>query len=402
MQPVEIRPSIYWVGVNDRHIELFEGLWPVHDEGVSYNSYLIKDEKNIIIDLASEMSTDKLVEQIETIVPVADLDYVVVNHMEPDHSGALKTLLMLAPKITILGTAKTRDMLESFYGITERVQVVKDGEEISLGKHTVRFYATPWVHWPETMMTYEVNEKILFPCDGFGGFGALAGTIFDDPVVPQEWYEQEALRYFVNIVAAFCKPVNNAIAKLSTVPISIVAPSHGLVWKNHPERIVSLYSQWASYATEPGDLGVTLLYASMYGNTEQMMDVVAQGIVDEGVPVKVFNVAKIPVSKILPSLWLNQGVMVGAPTYEGELFPDMLHVLEVAHIKHVSNRTAAIFGSHAWVGGAQRQFESLAETYKWNLTGKFEFFGAPSLDELQQGRAFGAEFARQVKAAARK
>jgi flavorubredoxin len=402
MQPVEIRPSIYWVGVNDRHIELFEGLWPVHDEGVSYNSYLIKDEKNIIIDLASEMSTDKLVEQIETIVPVADLDYVVVNHMEPDHSGALKTLLMLAPKITILGTAKTRDMLESFYGITERVQVVKDGEEISLGKHIVRFYATPWVHWPETMMTYEVNEKILFPCDGFGGFGALAGTIFDDPVVPQEWYEQEALRYFVNIVAAFCKPVNNAIAKLSTVPISIVAPSHGLVWKNHPERIVSLYSQWASYATEPGDLGVTLLYASMYGNTEQMMDVVAQGIVDEGVPVKVFNVAKIPVSKILPSLWLNQGVMVGAPTYEGELFPDMLHVLEVAHIKHVSNRTAAIFGSHAWVGGAQRHFESLAETYKWNLTGKFEFFGAPSQDELEQGRAFGAEFARQVKATARK
>jgi flavorubredoxin len=402
MQPVEIRPSIYWVGVNDRHIELFEGLWTVRDEGVSYNSYLIKDDKNLIIDLASEMSTDKLVEQIETLVPITDLDYVVVNHMEPDHSGALKTLLMLAPKVTILGTAKTCDMLESFYGITGRVQVVKDGEEIVLGKHTVRFYATPWVHWPETMMTYEVNEKILFPCDGFGGFGALTGTIFDDPVVPQEWYEQEALRYFVNIVAAFCKPLSNALTKLSTVPISIVAPSHGLVWKNHPERILSLYSKWAGYANEPGDLGVTLLYASMYGNTEQMMDVVAQGIIDEGVPVKVFNVAKIPVSKILPSLWLNQGVMIGAPTYEGGLFPDMLHVLEVAHIKHVANRTTAIFGSHAWVGGAQRQFEGLAETYKWNLTGKFEFFGAPSLDELQQGRAFGAEFARQVKEAAHK
>jgi flavorubredoxin len=399
MQPVEIRPSVYWVGVNDRHTELFEGLWPIHDEGVSYNSYLIKDEKKAIIDLASKMSIDELVEQIETLCPVADLDYVVVNHMEPDHSGALKTLLMLAPKITIVGSNRTCEMLDSFYGITERIQVVKDGEEIPLGKHTLRFYSTPWVHWPETIMTYETSEKILFSCDAFGGFGALNGTIFDDPIVPQAWYEEQSLRYFVNIVAAFCKPVRNAVAKLTGVPISIVAPSHGLVWKNHPERILELYTQWASNDSHPGDCGVTLLYASMYANTERIMEVVAQGIVDEGVPVKVFNVAKTHVSKILPSLWLNQGVLIGAPTYEGGLFPDMLHTLEVAHIKHIFNRTAAIFGSHAWSGGAQRQFEGMMEEFKWTLTDKFEFFGSPSLEEMSKGRQFGADFARKVKEA---
>ena len=321
--------------------------------------------------------------------------------MEPDHSGALKTVLMLAPKVTLLGSAKTKEMLETFYGITERVQVVKDGEEISLGKHTLRFISTPWVHWPETMMTYETSEKILFTCDAFGGYGALAGTIFDDPLVPQSWYEEQSLRYYVNIVASFSKPVRNAIAKLQDVPISIIAPSHGLIWKNHPQRIVELYAKWAGYSAEPGDSGVTLLYASMYGNTEHMMEVVAQGILDEGVPVSIFNVAKTHVSYILPSLWLKQGVLVGAPTYEGGLFPDMVHALEVAHIKHISGRTAASFGSHAWMGGGQRQFETMAAEYKWDYTGNLEFFGAPSPEELTSGREFGAEFARKVKAAAR-
>jgi len=402
MQPVEIRPSIYWVGVNDRHTERFEGLWPIHDEGVSYNSYLIKDDKNVIIDLASKMSTDELVEQIETIVNIADLDYIVVNHMEPDHSGALKTILMLAPKVTILGSAKTQEMLKSFYGISERVQAVKDGEEIVLGKHKLRFYATPWVHWPETIMTYETGEKILFSCDGFGGYGALAGTIYDDPTVPLAWYEEQSLRYYVNIVASFSRSVRSAISRLAGLPLTMVAPSHGLIWKNHPERIVELYSKWAGYATEPGDLGVTLLYASMYGNSETMMEVVAQGVADEGVPVQIFNVAKIHVSYILPELWCKQGVLVGAPTYEGGLFPDMKHVLEVAHLKHVANRTTAIFGSHAWLGGAQLEFTRMVDEYKWTNTNCLEFFGAPSSAELMQGRQFGVEFAREVKAAARK
>ena len=398
MQPVEIRPSIYWVGVNDRHTELFEGLWSIRNEGISYNSYLINDKKKVLIDLCSKGTTDELFDQIKTIVDPSELDYVVINHMEPDHSGALKALLLLAPHVRLLGSTKTKEMLESFYGITENVQVIADGEEIVLGSHTLKFIATPFVHWPETIMTYEPAEKILFSCDGFGGYGTLSGTIFDDKNVSLAWYEEQALRYFVNIIASYSKPVKNAIAKLENIPLEIVAPSHGLVWRNTPYRIIDLYSNWASYAGEPGDPAVTLLYASMYGNTERMMEVIAQGIVDEGLPISIFNVSKASISEILPSLWLKRGVMVGAPTYEGKLFPDMAHVLEVAGRKHIFNKVTAGFGSHAWLGGGQREYNEQIAALKWDLFGNYEFKGAPSPSELEEGRKFGVDFAKKVSA----
>ena len=226
MQPIEIRPSIYWVGVNDRHTELFEGLWSIRDEGISYNSYLINDKKKVIIDLCSKLTTDELFDQIRTFVDPSALDYVVINHLEPDHSGAIKALLLAAPRVKLLGSAKMKEMLSSFYGITENVQVVADGEEINLGSHTLKFFATPFVHWPETIMSYETTGKILFSCDGFGGYGALNGSIFDDKNVPLAWYEEQSLRYYVNIVASFSKPVKNAIARLQSIPIEVVAPSH--------------------------------------------------------------------------------------------------------------------------------------------------------------------------------
>lgn len=396
MQPVEIRPSIYWIGVNDRHTELFEGLWSIRDEGVSYNSYLINDKKKVIIDLCSKMTTDELIDQITAFIDLAELDYIVVNHMEPDHSGALKTLIQLAPRVRLLGSAKTREMLETFYGITENVQVVMDGEELDLGAHKLKFFSTPFVHWPETIMTYETTEKILFSCDGFGSYGALNGTIFDDENVPLAWYEEQALRYFSNIVASFSKPVKNAIAKLATVPLEIVAPSHGLIWRNSPQRIVDLYNNWAGYAGEPGDSAATLLYASMYGNTERMMEVVAQGMADEGLPISIFNVAKDSISRILPSLWIKRGVMVGAPTYEGKLFPGMANVLSMAQRKHIFNKKAAGFGSCAWLGGGQREYNDWIEELKWQSCGSLEFKGAPTSAELEEGRKFGAAFARKV------
>jgi flavorubredoxin len=300
MQPVEIRPSIHWIGVNDRHLEMFEGLWSIGDEGVSYNSYLIVDEKSAIIDLCSKMTADELFDHVRLIIDPSKLAYVVINHMEPDHSGALKALLLLAPHIKLVGTAKTKEMLDSFYGITSNVQVVSEGDEIDLGTHKLKFFSTPFVHWPETMMTLEITEKILFSCDGFGGYGSLNGCIFDDPINPIAWYEHQALRYFVNIVANYSKPVKNAIAKFQGIPIQVVAPSHGLIWRNSPNRILELYQKWADYATTPGDRAVTLLYASMYGSTVRMMEVIAQGIVDAGVPVTIYHVSKAPVSEILP------------------------------------------------------------------------------------------------------
>jgi anaerobic nitric oxide reductase flavorubredoxin len=397
MPPIEIRPDIHWIGVNDRTTDLFEGLWPITQEGVSYNTYLIHDDKNAIVDLTKSLKADDFLDQINQVVDVSQLDYVIVNHMEPDHSGVLRTIRRLAPKSTILCTAKARDMLESFYGITENVQVVEDGDSVSLGRRTLRFYSTPMVHWPETMMTYEVQDQVLFSCDAFGGYGALRGAIFDDECKSPGFYEREALRYYVNIVALFSTAVLRAISKLADLPVSVIAPSHGLIWRQNPERIVNLYRKWAEYADGPTEAGVTLVYGSMYGNTEEMMNAVAQGISREGVPVDIYDAGHTHVSYILPSLWTQRGVMVGAPTYEGGLFPLVAQVLEMAGHKRIRNKLAARFGSYGWSGGAERDFKRLAESLKWATVDSFEFVGRPTDQELRQGEAFGARFARLVR-----
>ncbi|HDQ72796.1 MAG TPA: FprA family A-type flavoprotein [Chloroflexi bacterium] len=397
MPPVEIKPNIHWIGVNDRTTDLFEGLWPITQEGVSYNAYLINDEKKAIVDLAKALKTDEFFDQLDHVIDISQLDYVIVNHMEPDHSGILRTLLRIAPQVTILGTEKTRDMLDSFYGIREGVRVVQDGETLSLGQHELTFVYTPFVHWPETMMTYESSEQILFSCDAFGSYGALRGAIFDDDCTSQAFYTQQALRYYVNIVSVFSKPVLKAIEKLADVPVSIIAPSHGLIWRKSPERIIELYKKWAEYANEPGEIGITMLYGSMYGNTEKMMNAVAHGISQEGVPLDIFDVTHTHVSYMMPALWTQRGIVVGAPTYEGSLFPPMAEVLNMAKYKRIRNKSVARFGSYGWSGGAQRHFENLIEPLQWNLTDSFEFVGSPSDAELEQGEKFGAEFARLIK-----
>jgi flavorubredoxin len=399
MPPIEIKPDIYWIGVNDRTTDLFEGLWPITQEGVSYNTYLINDEKKAIVDLTKALKTNEFFDQIDQLADVSQLDYIIVNHVEPDHSGVLRTLRRVAPQVTIVGTEKTRAMLESFYGITEGVQVVQDGDTLSLGRHTLRFFFTPFVHWPETMMTYETTERILFSCDAFGSYGALRGAIFDDECTDPEFYKREALRYYVNIVALFSGPVLKALAKLADVPVSIIAPSHGLIWRGDPQLIVDLTRQWAEYATnnELTEVGITLIYGSMYGNTEKMMNAVAQGISREGVPLTIFDAAHTHVSYILPSLWTQRGVMVGAPTYEGSLFPPVAQVLGMAVQKRIRNKKVARFGSYGWSGGAQRHFARIIEPLKWELVDSFEFIGGPTEEDLRHGEEFGARFARLIK-----
>jgi anaerobic nitric oxide reductase flavorubredoxin len=273
---------------------------------------------------------------------------------------------------------------------------VSDGEEISLGKHTLRFVHAPFVHWPETMVTYDAQDRILFSCDAFGGYGALAGVTFDDQCVDHVFYEREALRYYVNIVAKFSTPTLNAIGKLAGVPIDVIAPSHGLVWRKDPGRIIELYRQWAELAKGGGEAGVALVYASMYGNTEKMMNAVAQGISRAGVPVEIFDAARTHYSFILPALWKYRGVMVGAPTYEGSLFPPMVQVLEMAAIKRVVNKKAAIFGSYGWSKGGMAAFQKLVEPLKWQVTDILEFRGGPTGDLLKKGEEFGEAFASTV------
>jgi anaerobic nitric oxide reductase flavorubredoxin len=393
----ELDKDIYAIIINDRTTDLFEGLWPITKEGVTYNSYLINDEKKVIIDLAKEFKTDTLFDLIATIVDPADLDYLVVNHMEPDHTGAMKTLMRMNKKLTILCTPKARPLLESYYGITERIKEVGDGETLSIGTRELVFTHIPFVHWPETMATYEKTSQILFSCDAFGGYGALPGNVFDDDCKNINFYLKESLRYYANIVAKFSKPVLNAIEKLKDVPLKIIAPSHGLIWRNNPGLIVEYYKKWAEYAKGDNEPGVAVLYGSMYGNTERMMNAVTQGIASTGLPVEVFDVARVHSSYILPALWKFSGVMIGAPTYEVSLYPAMALVLEEAAIKRVMNKKAAYFGSYGWSGGALKGVKSIVEPLKWDIRDTLEFQGAATEELLDKGEEFGKRFAEGLK-----
>ena len=396
-ETVEITPGVYWIGVNDRTTDLFEGMWPISGDGVSYNSYLIKDEKPAIIDLAKAIKGEDLLRRINSLVDVAAIEYVVINHMEPDHTGVIKKIAAAAPRAVFVCTEKARGLLQSFYGITERIRVVHDGETIPLGTHTLTFYETPLVHWPETMMTWVTPGQVLFSCDGFGGFGALDGAIFDDECESVDYYEREAERYFGNIVAKYARMVLRAIDKVCTLPIKIVAPSHGLIWRKRPERIIELYKLWSGYAADKPKQEVTLLYATMYGATETVMNAVARGIAGTGVPLKVFDIAHTHVSYILPALYAARGVMVGAPTYEGQLLPIMAAALAVVDAKHITGRKAAYFGSYGWSGGGQAVFKKLVEPLQWEILDNLVFPGNPTPETLEEGEAFGVKFAQAIK-----
>jgi len=397
MPAVEVKPGIHWIGVNDRTTDLFEGLWPITSEGVSYNAYVIKDEKNVLIDAAKDIKGDALLDQIAQVVEPSELDYIVVNHMEPDHTGVMRTLRRIAPKTTLLCTKRAADLLERYYQITDRIHVVGDGETLDLGTHSLRFMMAPMVHWPETMITFEAEQGVVFSCDAFGSYGALQGTVFDDQCTNLDFYEREALRYYANIVALFARPVLRAIDKLADLDIEVVAPSHGLIWRENPQRIIDLYRQWADLAMTGPELGVTLLYGTMYGNTEQMVEAVASGVGEAGVPLEIFDVRHIHASYILPSLYTKRGVLIGAPTYEGALFPPMAHVLDIAERKRIRSRTLGYFGSFGWSGGAKREIKEWAESLAWDLVEpSWEFAGGPTSEQLQKGKQLGYEFAQML------
>lgn len=397
MNTREIAPGILALSAIDSDSVLFEGLWPVRPAGVSYNSYLIQDEKKVLIDLTRETSSQDLLKSIRAHIDPAALDYIVINHMEPDHTGALRTLLSVSKNAQIVCTDVATTMLESYYGIHDRIRVARDGERMSIGSRTLAFYHTPLVHWPETMVTFEEVSRILFSCDIFGGFGADPDTLFDDEAANPGHYVEESLRYFSNIISKFAKQSGKMIAKLKPLAAKTVAPSHGLIWRADPARIIELYELWSGYGETGGERGVTVLYASMYGNTKKAALEVVRGLESASVGASAFDVNETHLSYILPALWTNAGVVVACPTYEGTIFPALRHVLEDAGAKRFPKKQLAFLGSWSWSGGALREVASLVKPFGWKIAETMEFEGAATDEVCKRAFALGSAFGSRIK-----
>ncbi|MFP3936788.1 MAG: FprA family A-type flavoprotein [Phycisphaerae bacterium] len=392
---VPVTDDIHWVGVNDYETHLFEAVWPL-PRGVSYNSYLIDDEKVALSDGVKDAFAAEQLERIRGIIGDRPIDYLIVNHMEPDHSGTVRMLREVYPDIQIVGNQKTAGFLEQFYGITDGVKTIADGDELDLGKHKLQFFLTPMVHWPETMVTFDKTDGVLFSADAFGGFAALDDGIFDDEV-DLAYYEDEILRYFSNIVGKYAKPVIKAIDKLQSLDIRVVAPTHGPVWRSNPGEIVKKYAYWSRQETEPG---VVLAFGSMYGSTGKMAEAVGRALADAGVGnVRVHNVSRTHPSYIIRDTWRYSGLIIGAPTYNTGLFPPMDSLLRDLEILKMSGRHIGVFGSYGWSGGGVKQMRQFAEEGgQWDLIEPVvEANCTPNEDDLARCGELGRKMAEAVK-----
>ncbi|MCK9628877.1 MAG: FprA family A-type flavoprotein [Bacteroidales bacterium] len=381
MKKIIVSNKVHYIGVNDRRKSLFENNWPL-PQGVAYNSYLISDDKSVLIDTLEFGSKEDYVDEIELILEGKPLDYLVVNHMEPDHSSMIGLLLRVFPSMIIVGNSKTFKILEAYYKLKpEQFMEVSDGEELDLGYHKLKFVMTPWVHWPETMMTYDITDQILFSCDAFGAFGTLDGGIFDDEVDFEARYEGEMLRYYSNIVGKYSNMVQKAISKLAKVPVRFVCPSHGPVWRKDPMKVISLYDKWSKYES---DSGVVIAFASMYGNTEKMADYIARLLAEKGERnIIIHDVSKTHVSYILRDIWKYSSVILGSCAYNAGMHPMMAqlcHELEVAAPK---SKRYSLFGSYSWSGGGLKMLESFSSKMSWQLAEKpVEVIGIPDEDKM--------------------
>lgn len=292
-------------------------------------------------------------------------------------------------------------MLGALFDYNGEVITVNDGDTLDLGGHVLSFYNIPFVHWPETMVTFHKETGVLFSCDAFGSYGDLGDRIFDDQISQEKhkFYDDESLRYYANIVAGFSVSVKKAITKLSSLDIKVIAPSHGIIWRENPTVIIDRYLKFAEYMTGESEKEITLIYGSMYGKTKSVVASVVEGIRSEGVPVHIYNVPEDHISYILASAWKSKGLVIGMPTYEGKMFPPISSVIEMFSVKHVWNKEVFRFGSYAWSGGAQRDFETKTEKLKWNYIEPLEWEGKASVDELNLAYQRGKELAIKVKEA---
>ena len=343
----KVTEDLYWVGANDHRLNLFENIHPI-SRGVSYNSYLLMDKKTVLFDTVDWSVCRQFLENIEAVLGGRNLDYLVVNHMEPDHAASLEEVLLRYPKVKVISTEKAFMLMHQFgFDVEDRKEVVKEGDEKSFGKHVVTFVSAPMVHWPEAMVTFDKTNGVLFAADAFGSFGALDGKLFNDEVnFDRDWID-EARRYYTNIVGKYGPHVQALLKKAAGIDIKIICPLHGPVWRSNLGYFIDKYDKWSRY--EPEEKGVMIVYASMYGNTESAATALASRLVERGITnVVMYDVSNTHVSQLISETFKYSHIVLASVTYNLGIYPLMHNYLMDMKALNVQNRTVAIVENGSW------------------------------------------------------
>ena len=394
----KVTDDLIYVGGSDRRLSRFENLFPI-PKGVSYNSYVLLDEKTVLFDTADESISRQYIENVVHALNGRPLDYMVVQHMEPDHCAMIDDMLRRYPEAKMVCSAKAVGMFAQFYGtdVAARALVVKEGDKLSTGEHTLHFVMAPMVHWPEVMVTYDEKDKILFSADAFGTFGALAGNIFNDEITFDTVWMNDARRYYTNIVGKYGVQVQALLKKAASLDIEMICPLHGPIWRKDLGLLLEKYQKWSTY--EPEDKTVMIAYATMYGNTENAANVLAGMLADKGVKnIAMYDVSETDVSELVAESFRCSHLVLAAPTYNSGIQPKMEAYLSDIKALNLQNRTVAVIDNGTWAATAGKQMIGTLEGMK-NMTileNTISIKSALADNQLGALEALADELAKQV------
>ena len=388
-----VNKDTWWVGVNDCSTERFEALWSLPN-GVAYNAYVVLGEKTAAIDTVKGPWGDEYSYKLEEALGDRDLDYLVVNHMEPDHSGLILELRRRWPNLQIVGNAKTLPLLKGYYGVTSKTLAVADGDTLDLGGHVLKFATIPMVHWPESMVTFDASTGVLFSNDAFGGFGAHEGGLFDDQRERPRW-EEDMLRYYAAILGRYSSGVQVALKKLGGLPIKNIFPAHGTLFRTDAQQVVDLYDRWSRCDTERG---AVVVYGSMYGNTRRMAEAVCTGISESGVKeIRLYDASRTEADFILRDIWRYCGLALLSCTYNMLLFPPIEALCSKLLNRMPKNHVLGIAGSYSWASGAFPALQAFAEKARLERAEPdVEVFTSPTAEDLARCEAMGRDLGTKV------
>ena len=393
---MKIKGNVHYVGVNDRTTALFESLWPLPN-GVSYNSYLIDEGDTVaLVDTVEVSCFEVYLKKIRSIIGDRPINYLIINHMEPDHSGSISLIKQYYPNIVLVGNKKTFDMVEGFYGVTGDRYVVGEGDFLKLGHHNLRFYLVPMVHWPETMVTFDETDGILFSGDAFGCFGALNGGCVDRNINTDVYWD-EMRRYYSNIVGKYGAPVQKALKKLGGLNITTICPTHGPVWEEKIPQVIDMYDRYSRYETEEG---VVIAYGTMYGNTKECAEAIAEELSEQGIKnIVMHDVSHSHHSYILSDIFKYKGLIVGCTTYNTQLYPNMEALLSKILGRDLKNHVVGYFGSFTWASAAVKKLAEFTEQSKLEVVGNpIEMKQSMKADNYLQAKELAKAMADRLKA----